>query len=142
MISQHARVPAPTPFAAIRRSLRTGSPVMGPVLIGSAVITIVAGVTLALRLRWGNLDTFFDTGWGWAIALGFVTAIAAISSGVITIISANRMLALAGSIRDRAPTAEEASTLQRLAGRLPLLARFTAVMVLIAIGTMASARFV
>ena len=117
-------------------------PVMGPALISSAVITIVAGVTLALRLRWGNLDTFLNTGWGWAILIGFVASIGALSSGVVTIVLANRMLTLGRSIGERAPTPEEGARLQRIGARLPRLARSTAVLVLIAIGTMASARFV
>ena len=117
-------------------------PVMGPALIGSAVVTIVAGVTLALRMRWGHLDTFLASGWGWAMLIGFVAAIGALSTGVTTIALANRMIGLGKNIEGRAPSPEEASELQRLAGRLPRLARSTAVMVLIAIGTMASARFV
>lgn len=39
-------------------------PALTPSMLGSAAITIGAGVALALRLRWGHLDTFFDTGWG------------------------------------------------------------------------------
>ena len=39
-------------------------PVMVPSMLGSATVTIAAGLFLALRLRWGHLDTFFDTGWG------------------------------------------------------------------------------
>ena len=117
-------------------------PIIGPTTIGSAVITIVAGVALALRLRWGHLDTFLDTGWGWAILIGFLVSIGAITSAISSIVLANRMIGLRRSIGDRTPTAEEAAQLQRLATRLPRLARSTAVMVLIAIGTMASARFV
>ena len=41
----------------------------------AAVVTIAAGVTLALRLRWGHLDTFLSTGWGWAILIGFISTI-------------------------------------------------------------------
>ena len=117
-------------------------PVMGPALITSAVVTMAAGITLALRLRWGHLDTFLDTGWGWAILIGFVTSIGAITSGITTVVLANRMLGLGRNIGERAPTPEEATQLQRLATRLPRLARSTAVMVLIAIGAMASARFI
>ena len=117
-------------------------PVMGPALIGSAVITIAAGIALALRLRWGHLDTFLSTGWGWAILIGFVVSIGAISTGITTIAQANRMLSLNRNIGQSGPTPEEAAQLQRIASRLPRLARSTAVMVLVAIGTMASARFV
>ena len=117
-------------------------PTMGPALIGSAVITIVAGITLALRLRWGHLDTFFDTGWGWAMLIGFVAAIGALSTGVTTIVNANRLVGLGREVAGREPSPDEGALMQRLATRLPRLARSTAVMVIIAIGTMASARFV
>ena len=46
------------------------SRVMGPALGGSGAITIAAGITLALRLRWNTLDRWFDTGWGWAHPAG------------------------------------------------------------------------
>ena len=117
-------------------------PVQGPALIGSAVITIVAGITLALRLRWGNLDAFYNTGWGIAIMIGFVTAIGAISAGITLTVLAHRMVALGKSIQGREPTAEEGSELQRLSTRLPRLGRSTAFLVIFAIGAMASARFV
>ena len=117
-------------------------PVMGPALIGSAVITIAGGTTLALRMRWGHLDTFLDTGWGWAILIGFVASIGAISSGIITIVQANRMLKLGHAVAAGSASPEEASQMQRYRARLPRLARGTAVMVLVAIGTMASARFI
>ncbi len=117
-------------------------PVMSRVLIGSAVITIAAGITLGLRLRWGHLDTWFDTGWGWAILIGFVTSIGAISAGLTLSVLAHRMIALGQAIQGRAPTPEEGAEMQRLSVRLPRLGRSVAVMVIIAIGTMASARFV
>jgi hypothetical protein len=117
-------------------------PVMSRALIGSAVITIVAGITLALRLRWGHLDAFYNTGWGIAIMIGFVAAMGAISSGITLTVKAHRMIALGASIRDRPPTPEEAAQLQRLSVVLPRLGRSTAVMVIFAIGAMASARFV
>jgi hypothetical protein len=38
---------------------------------------------MTYRLRSGTFDTFFDTGWGWAISIGFVTAIAALIVGSV-----------------------------------------------------------
>ena len=117
-------------------------PVMGPALGISGVITIAAGVYLALRLRWGHLDTFLDTGWGWAILVGFMASVGAMSSGVTTGVMANRMSRLGREIEGRPPTPEEAGQLQRLAARLTLLGRTTAVLLLIAVAAMASARYV
>ena len=114
-------------------------PVMGPVLIGSAAITIVGGITLALRMHWGNLDIYTDTGWGRAILVGLVASIGAFSSGITTIVQANRMLGLGRAVAAGSASPEEAGQMQRIGARLPRLARGTAVMVLVAIGAMASA---
>ena len=54
--------------------MRALIPVMVPAMLFSATITIAAGITLALRLRWDDLDSFLNTGWGWAILIGFVAA--------------------------------------------------------------------
>ena len=115
-------------------------PIQSPALIGSGVITIVAGITLAVRVR--SPETWFDTGWGWAILIGFVASIGAISAGIILTVLAHRMVALGKAIQGREPTSEETSELERLSVRLPRLARSVAVMVIFAIGAMASARFV
>ena len=118
------------------------APITAKVLLTSAGITIAAGVTLALRLRWGNLDTFLSTGWGWAILIGFLASIGALSTGISTAVLSKRMISLGSEIAGRAPTPEEGAEMQRLAVRLPRMSRATAVMTLIAVGTMASARFV
>ena len=62
--------------------MRAIMPVMGPSMLLSAAITIAAGTTLALRLRQSHLDRFFDTGWGWAILIGFVASMTAFGLGV------------------------------------------------------------
>jgi hypothetical protein len=134
--------------------LRAAGPaVMGPVMrnLGPAItvvfgisstITIAAGIALALRLRWGNLDTWFDTGWGIAILIGFIVSILAAVSGGMTGGVANRMNRLAGAIQGRPPTPDEAAQLGRYGKRLAMLGRTTAVLVTIGVGTMAAARFV
>ena len=108
----------------------------------SGTITIVAGIYMALRMRWGHLDTWFDTGWGWAIFIGGVMAIIAMGLGGATGATAKRMGALSGSIEGRAPTPEEAGQMQALGARLNSLSRIATVLVIIALGAMASARFV
>ena len=59
-------------------------PVMGPAMAISAIITMGAGVYLVIRLRGSRLDEFFDTGWGWAIFIGFVASVAAFAAGLTT----------------------------------------------------------
>ena len=117
-------------------------PLVTRTVLVSAFITIAAGITLALRLRWGNLDAFYNTGWGIAIMIGFVAGMGAISSGITQTVLAHRMIALGGIIQGRPPTPEEAAEMQHLSARLPRVVRSTAVLVIFAIGAMSSARFV
>lgn len=117
-------------------------PVMGPVLISSAVVTILAGTALALRMRWDNLEAFVDTGWGIAMLVGLAASVGAITSGITMIRRAGRMVKLGGAVVDGSASPEVAEQVTLIGARLPRLARSTAVMVLVAIVTMAVARFV
>lgn len=117
-------------------------PVMGPVLISSAVVTILAGTALALRMRWDNLDAFVDTGWGITMLVGFAASIGAITSGITMIRRAGQMVKLGGAVVDGTASPEVEEQVTQIGARLPRLARSTAVMVLVAIVTMAVARFV
>lgn len=96
---------------------------------------------MALKLRWGILDTWFDTGWGWAILIGFVVSVAALITGIITGITAAGM-ARAGAAMQGPPSPEQMARMQQTAARLTTLGRATAIFVLIAVGSMASARWV
>lgn len=122
--------------------MRALLPVMGPALVTSAIVTIIAGTALALRLQWGNLGSFLNTGWGLAMLLGLLTSIGAITSGITMLLLTRKLLGLKTTIGERTPTDKETDQLQYLSKRLPRLARSTAIMVIIALFTMATARFV
>ena len=103
----------------------------------AAVITVVAGIGLVLRLRWGRLDTLFDSGWGLAILVGFVASMGAFVVGA--------MEARAISIGDRLTGngfESVAASLQTIDARIAFLGRLHVLFILIAVGSMASARFV
>jgi hypothetical protein len=117
-------------------------PVIGPALLISGLVTIVAGVYMSLRLRWGRLDEFLDTGWGWAIFFGFVATVIAFTLGMTASVLARRLKRLGQDIEGRPPTPEEIGHLQSLSARLVFQARAAAVLLLIAVAAMASARFV
>lgn len=123
-------------------AMRSLAPAIAVVLGIASFITIGAGIALALRLRWGNLDTWFDTGWGVAILIGFIVSVIAAISGGMTGGVATRMDRLAGMIQGRPPTPDESAQLGRYRERLAMLGRITAVLVTIGVGTMAAARFV
>ena len=98
------------------------------VLEGGGAITILVGVALVFRLQ--RIDDLLDTNWGWAITIGLVTSVIAHTTGVLALSSLKKL-------RD----ADEAEV-GRLSDRATTLARVTAVMVTVAVVTMAAARFV
>lgn len=117
-------------------------PILTPAMMLAGTVTIVFGAVLTLRLRSGHLDTFFDAGWGVAILIGFVASVAAFTSGMITSSTGKRLAKLGASIAGREPTPVEMAQMQKLGKRLTMLTRTSAVMVTVAVGTMAAARFV
>jgi hypothetical protein len=116
--------------------------VAGPSLIVAAVIAISFGIGLTLKMRAASLDNFFVTGWGWAILIGFVTAMIAFVLGVVqnlTVVRLGRLMAGAGGGPPNPAVAAQAGALM---SRLRLIGRTAAILVVIALGAMASARFV
>ncbi len=105
------------------------------VLEGGATVTILVG--LALVIRMGRFDDLLDTGWGWAMMVGLVTSVLALTSGVAATSTWKRAAGAGGG-----PSTPEGAEADRLSARATLLARSTAVLVIIAVGAMASARFV
>ncbi len=131
-----------------------GPPVQGPVMSSlmplfikvqatSVIITFGTGVFLALKLRWGVLDTFFDTGWGWAILIGVIATVATAVVGFgMSLPTSLRMDNIGRSFQGRPPTPEEMGQMQRLSARLTTLGNINVSLSLIALGTMAAARYV
>ena len=109
---------------------------IGHLLVGSGAVTIVAGVALALRMRQGSLDTWFDTGWGTAMLIGFIVSLLALGASLAVGRSARSLAGGAGaqgeSSEDPAPHLS----------RLKAAARWSAVLTVVGVGTMAAARFV
>ncbi|MBM3943992.1 MAG: hypothetical protein FJ317_00675 [SAR202 cluster bacterium] len=122
--------------------MRKLGPKVGMAAGTASFITVGAGVALALRLRWNSLDTWFDTGWGYAILIGFIVSILGIVTGAMTGAQSMKMERIAKGITGRAPTPEETQQMKQLSERLAKFGRATAVLVTIGVGTMAAARFV
>ena len=64
----------------------------------SAVVTVVAGIVLVLRLRGNSLDTLFNTGWGYAILIGFIAAMGAFVPGAMSAKISARAASIAGEM--------------------------------------------
>ena len=116
--------------------------VTGPILGTSGLITFLSGIAMSLRLRWGNLDSWFDTGWGWAITIGFVVSVIPLIAGIMTGGVAKQIGVINATIRDRVPTDEELDQMGKMARQLQILARAATVLIIVGVGTMAAARFV
>ena len=116
--------------------------VIGRVLGISAVVTILVGLALALRLSRGNLDLFVSTGWGWAILVGLVVSVAGFISGLALSNAANRAAALGASIEESPSSSADAEQLQALSSRTAMLGHVTAGLVFVGVFSMAVARVV
>ena len=116
--------------------------VIGRVLGISAVVTILVGLALAIRMSRGNLDLFVSTGWGWAILVGLVVSVAGFISGLALSNAANRAAALGASIEESPSTQEDIMQLRAFSNRTASLGHVTAGLVFIGVFSMAVARFV
>ena len=113
--------------AALAPSLRI-------VLDGGAAVTILVGILLVFRMD--RLDNLFDTNWGLAITVGIIASVLALASGIAAMSTTKKLI---GTGQD---PADEQAAVDSLSARATLLARTTAVLVVIAVVTMAAARFV
>ncbi|MSQ33205.1 MAG: hypothetical protein EXR60_02110 [Dehalococcoidia bacterium] len=118
-------------------------PVVTPAQIASYAVILGSGTAIALILRHASLGTFFASGWGWAILIGFVAFVAAgiVGFGIVTP-AGMRLTKLGGSIKGRPPTPEEGARMQALGARVTKWSRVNVGLALVILGAMASARFV
>ena len=112
--------------AALAPSLRI-------VLDGGAAVTILVGILLVFRMD--RLDNLFNTNWGLAITAGLVASVLALVSGLAALSTTKKLV---GAGEDAAGNDDA----DGLSARATLLARITAALVVIAVVTMAAARFV
>ena len=116
--------------------------VMGRSLTVSAVISILAGLALVLRLRLGDLGALFESGWGWAILAGFLASLAALVFNGLSGMSMARLERLEVALQGRQPTQEEAARLEGLRRRMRRTAQGAAVLLIVTVIAMAVARYV
>jgi uncharacterized membrane protein len=116
---------------------------IGPMIGITATLTIVAGIVLAFRLE-ATGRVVFDSAWGVAILLGFIVSVLAFGTGITTGIAANGMARLGAQVQsaDGPPPPEILAKMNVLGDRLKIAGRSTAVLTLVGVGAMASARFV
>ena len=103
------------------------------VLDGGAAITILVGILLVFRMD--RLDNLFNTNWGLAITAGLVASVLALVSGLAALSTTKKLI---GAGHDTDSDAD----VDGLSARATLMARITAALVVVAVVTMAAARFV
>jgi uncharacterized membrane protein len=114
------------------------------IMLISAIVTVLAGVLLYIRVSDGFSADWITSGPGIGFTVGGVAAIITVTLGLIlTKPAADRMAALGQEIAAAGgpPSSEQASEMQRLQARLVLLGRVSMVLLAIAVVTMATARY-
>lgn len=123
------------------RVMQAIMPVITPWFTISSIVVVVTGAAVALRFR--SLDDFFVTDWGWAIAAGLVATLGAVVVGMgFTSPAGRRMAVVSQGMQGRPPTPDEAQEMGRLSGRLVAMSRLSAALLVVAVITMAAARYV
>ncbi len=113
-------------------------------MIGSGVITVLAGLWLLHLDSSGNEGPFFKSGMGVMLGIGALAALSALGTGIRSAMLAARLGKLAAAIQAKggAPAPEQVAELQALGARLGRRARSVAIQLAIAVLCMAVARYV
>jgi len=111
------------------------------ILTGAGTITIFAGIALTLRMRQNFFTTWFNSEWGWAIFTGMVISIVAIGLGGMVGATVKRLTTLSSEIEGRHPSNEDTSNMAAMSKKIRYISKISAVLVIIALITMASARY-
>lgn len=115
------------------------------VMMASSILTVVAGIWLLMIDAAGQPGVFMRSGPGRTFSLGGALAILAFIVGMaVNLPASKRMAALgaAAAARGGPPTAEESAELQRLQARMGVASQIVMVMLVLATGAMAVARYV
>ena len=130
--------------ASTQRSVtKAVTQIMGPLLGISAIVTIVSGGIMLVQLRAEHGANLLATGWGISMIIGtFTSILTLVLVFAIELPTGNTVEKLAASIEGREPTQEESRALQQLSNRVVFIGRLGTVLLLIALASMALARFV
>jgi len=113
----------------------------GPAMTVSAILTVASGFTLVARTPGHSFGDLFTNNWGWAIGAGALVATVAVVLGLMQGASAREIGGIMQQTNGGAPTPAQSARLADLSDRMRLIGRVDAVLVMVAVATMASARF-
>jgi len=139
VVTPRLRTLEPSVLEEITASLRR---VTTPLLAVSAVLTIVTGIWMMAQLHAQHPGKFSTTRWGTSLGIGAVFSLLVLAVAVVVDGPATRKLGrLAQSVRGRTATGEELTAMRRLSDRSILAGRVATVLLLVALATMAVARY-
>jgi uncharacterized membrane protein len=115
------------------------------VMMASSILTVLAGIWLLMIDSAGQPGTFMRSGTGRTFSIGGALAILGFVIGMAVNLPASKRLAALGAAaaaRGGPPTAEESAELQRLQGRMGVASQIVMLLLVLATGAMAIARYV
>jgi hypothetical protein len=115
------------------------------VMMSSALLTMAAGIWLFMIDMSLSQGAFMKSGSGMTFSIGAVFAILAFAVGMAVNLPASKRLAAIGTAvaaRGGPPTPEEQGELQRLNGRMSTASQIVMILLVLATGAMAIARYV
>lgn len=114
------------------------------VMMGAAIVNVLAGVWLMYLVSGGDVGTWMKTSMGRTLSLGATFAILSFIAGMILNAPAGKRLgAIAAAVGQRGgpPTPEEAAEMGRLQGRIRSGTMIVAVLLTLAVAAMAVGRY-
>jgi len=111
-----------------------------------AAITIVAGLVMYIKIAtdFGSLGDLLNTGYGVALTVGMVTAIAAAAFGMfVTRPNVGRLLGMQRGIAESGapPSPEQATQIASIQRTLKIYARLSFALLVVTVAAMATARY-
>jgi hypothetical protein len=111
-----------------------------------AAVTIVAGLVMYIKIasEYGSLGDLLKTGYGVALTIGMVTAIAAAAFGLfVTRPNVGRLLGMQRAIADSGapPSPEQATQIAGIQRTLEIYARLSFALLVVTVAAMATARY-
>ena len=141
MLMPSIRAVGPSGAAIMNELVRRRMPL---IMMGSAILTIGAGIWLMMILSGGAPGVWMQSSTGRAFGIGGGLAILALVLGMaVNAPTAGRMSAIGAAAAKRGgpPTADEVAELQRLQSRMANASIVVAILLLVATGVMAIARY-
>ena len=131
------------PIELERQMLRRTSRLNSLWITGAAILTIVSGFALISMTPERSMADLGQPGWGTMILVGLLASLAAFFvSGFAGMATAKLRRAYGSAGPGAAATPESEQQLARFRRRLSMLGYFNALLIVIAVGSMAVARFV